>query len=158
MSDKTERSNSLKQAPKRRRITKWLIISISIIAVLFGAYELGRHNHLWGESDTLRAIKSEKLASEKLLGLTLINSKQQSGEVGLVQKTVPPSVTREFKVDPKDIDKTVKDIIVYAESDGWVHDPSLSGVNEWWGRKKVGEHDLAIAVRYYKNNVEVTIL
>lgn len=124
MSDKTERSNSLKQAPKRRRITKWLIISISMIVVLFGAYELGRHNHLWGEPDTLRVIKAEKLASESLLGLTLISSKQ-SGEGGLVQKTVTPSVTREFKVDPTDIDKTVKEIIAYAESDGWVHDPSV---------------------------------
>lgn len=157
MSDKTEQSNSLKQTPKRRKITKWLAISISTMIIIFGAYELGRHNHLWGESDMLRMIKSERLASENLLGLTLISSKQ-SGEGGLVQKTVTPSVTREFKVDPKDIDKTVKEIIAYAESDGWVYDPSLSEANEWWGRKKIGDHDLAIAVRYYKNNVEVTIL
>lgn len=124
MTDKTERSNSLKQALKRRKITKWLVISISTMIVIFGAYELGRHNHLWGESDMLRMIKSERLASENLLGLTLISSKQ-SGEGGLVQKTVTPSVTREFKVDPKDIDKTVKEIIAYAESDGWVYDPSV---------------------------------
>ena len=134
MSDKTTRKTPSKLNLKSKRAITWAIIVIASVALLFGVYEVGRYNNKWGEPDTLRMIKKEKMASDDLLGLELI-SYRQDGEGSLIGKTVTPSVTREFRVSNDEIDTTVQEIIRLAEADGWKQDSTLSNDNEWWGRK-----------------------
>ncbi len=157
MSDKTTRKTPSKLNLKSKRAITWAIIVIASVALLFGVYEVGRYNNKWGEPDTLRMIKKEKMASDDLLGLELI-SYRQDGEGSLIGKTVTPSVTREFRVSNDEIDTTVQEIIRLAEADGWKQDSTLSNDNEWWGRKTKDSSSLATIVRVRNNHIEVTVL
>ena len=124
MSDKTTRKTPSKPNLKSKRAITWAVIVIASVALLFGVYEVGRYNNKWGEPDTLRAIKTEKLASKDLLELKLISSSQQ-GEGSFVSKILTSSVTREFEPGGDGIDATVSKIVEFAEADGWVYDPSV---------------------------------
>ena len=160
MSDKTTRKTPSKLNLKSKRAIIWAVIVIASMALLFGVYEVGRYDNKWGEPDTLRMIKKEKMASDDLLGLELI-SYRQDGEGSLIGKTVTPSVTREFRVNNDEIDTTVQKIVETAEADGWVYDPSIyTGATDrriW--RKTIGDGDvrLVLYIEERENNVEVRI-
>lgn len=140
--------------------TKKRIITVVVaVIVVFGVYELGRHLSYWGNNDELRAIKSEKLVKDDLFGLKLLEE-HTYGEGALFSKTISPSVYREFYLDGENYEPTRDKIIQYAEADGWVHNPSIVGENDWWGRKKVGRFDLAlvISVTPNRNLIRVEVL
>ena len=160
MSDKTTRKTPSKLNLKSKRAITWAIIVIASVALLFGVYEVGRYNNKWGEPDTLRMIKKEKMASDDLLGLELI-SYRQDGEGSLIGKTVTPSVTREFRVNNDEIDTTVQKIVETAEADGWVYDPSVytSATDRRIWRKTSGDGDvrLVLYIEEREDSIEVDI-
>lgn len=154
------KSNTPNRKPERRRqIIKRVIITSIVLVAVFGVYELGRQYHYWGEPDELRAIKAESVASEKLLGLELLDSRQ-SGQGDLVSKTVSPSVTRTFRVDEYGLESTKERIIKYAEEEGWRHDPSYPDKNAWKAKMNTKDFNLTMIIRQalrYENAIEVTV-
>lgn len=85
-----------------KKITRRVVIALFALLAIFGVYEIGRHNHLWGEPDELRVIKAEKMANSDLLGLEVINT-IENGAGSMVSKTVSPSVSRTFRVKEGEI-------------------------------------------------------
>lgn len=157
--DTTDKSRRHKKT-KKKLSNRSIIVRVLLVALLaFGVYELGRYANLWGEPNELRVIKSESLASTDLLGLKLVEA-EQMGEGSLVGKTVSPNVTRTFEAEKGNIEATKRRIIKYAESEGWVHDPTYQGENSWRAHKKSGRFELTIIVKNslrYENAVEVKI-
>ena len=156
---KSAKKSLRKPASQRKAITSAIVLLVAVAAV-FGAYESGRHNHLWGDPDELRAIKSEKLAGPDLLGLELIDTVEM-GAGSLVSKTVSPSVSRTFRTPDGEVENTKKKIIELAEKDGWNNDEGISDSKHWWARKNVGKHSLSIVINSsskFDNAVEITVL
>lgn len=159
MSKSEDIEASPRKSTNHKKITRRIIISLAVILTVLGGYEIGRHNHLWGEPDELRVIKSEKMASSDLLGLEVINT-IENGAGSMVSKTVSPSVSRTFRVKEGEIDATKQKIIELAEEDGWKHDTKLNHTDTWRGKKRVGKFDLFIAIRKsysFENAIEVEI-
>ena len=158
--DTTDKSHKHKKKKKTELSSRGMIVRVLLVALLtFGVYELGRYANLWDEPNELRAIKSESLASTELLGLKLVKA-EQMGEGSVVGKSVSPNITRIFKAKKDDAEATKRQIIKYAESEGWAYDPSISNDDSWWGRKTVGRFDLGISIKKslrYDDSVEVGI-
>ena len=156
---KSAKKSLRKPASQRKAITSAIVLLVAVAAV-FGAYESGRHNHLWGDPDELRAIKSEKLAGPDLLGLELIDTVEM-GAGSLVSKTVSPSVSRTFRTPDGEVENTKKKVIELAEKDGWNNDEGISDSKHWWARKNLGKHSLSIVINSsskFDNAVEITVL
>ena len=160
MSEPKSAKKSLRKPASQRKAITGAIILLVAVAAVFGAYEAGRHNHLWGEPDELRAIKSEKLAGPDLLGLELIDTVEM-GAGSMVSKTVSSSVSRTFDLGDRSYDEVQSDIIDISQNDGWTYDPRMGGQNSWWARKTVNGHKLSLEVRKPinpSNSIEVTVL
>ena len=156
---KSAKKSLRKPASQGKAITSAIILLVAVAAV-FGAYETGRHNHLWGDPDELRVIKAEKLAGPDLLGLELIDTVEM-GAGSLVSKTVSPSVSRTFRTPDGEVENTKKKVIELAEKDGWNTDEGISDSKHWWARKNVGKHSLSIVINSsskFDNAVEITVL
>lgn len=158
MGQKTTKKTTTKSASRQKKIIKWLIIAVAAAVAVFGVYEVGRHGGYWGEPDTLRMIKKEKLASKNLLGMELLSS-EQDGEGHLVVKTVTPSVTREFKAANGNVDETIESIVTYAEQDGWAYDPSTYATQDdrWIWRKLKNDTRLVLYIEKRENSIIVRI-
>lgn len=140
--------------PKRQTVKNALIFSIIIIAIL-GIGELGRKAGYWGEPDALRLIKAEKIASKDLLGLELVES-EQFGDGILLQRKVNPSIRNAFNPRNGDVDKTISEIVQYAESDGWTQDKFFQ--NDWVGNKYPRDNiELVMSLDTYQGNIIVRI-
>ena len=160
MSEPKSAKKSLRKPASQRKAITGAIILLVAVAAVFGAYEFGRHNHLWGDPDELRAIKSEKLAGPDLLGLELIDTVEM-GAGSLVSKTVSPSVSRTFRTPDGEVENTKKKVIELAEKDGWNKVKASDNTDSWRASKKVGGFTLSIVVRksyQFDNAVEITVL
>ena len=160
MSKPKSTKKPLRKSTGQRQVVTGVIIPLVAILAIFGTYEAGRHNHLWGDPDELRAIKSEKLAGPDLLGLELIDTVEM-GAGSLVSKTVSPSVSRTFRTPDGEVENTKKKVIELAEKDGWNNDEGISDSKHWWARKNVGKHSLSIVINSsskFDNAVEITVL
>ena len=160
MSKPKSTKKPLRKSTGQRQVVTGVIIPLVAILAIFGTYEAGRHNHLWGDPDELRAIKSEKLAGPDLLGLELIDTVEM-GAGSLVSKTVSPSVSRTFDLGDRSYDEVQSDIIDISQNNGWAYDPSMGGQNSWWARKTVNGHKLSLEIRKPispGNSIEVTVL
>lgn len=160
MSEPKSAKKSLRKPASQRKAITGAIILLVAVAAVFGAYEAGRHNHLWGDPDELRAIKAEKLADPDLLGLELIDTVEM-GAGSLVSKTVSPSVSRTFRTPDGEVENTKKKVIELAEKDGWNNDEGISDSKHWWARKNLGKHSLSIVINSsskFDNAVEITVL
>lgn len=111
-------AKSTKSFKPSRRFIKRIGIALAIIVAVFGVWELGRLGGLWGASDVLRRIKVEKIASKNLLDLELVDSEVR-GHNDSLSKKVMPSIQNRFRAADGDVDKTVSQIIEFAEADGW---------------------------------------
>lgn len=145
----TDKSSEQRQGfkPTRRQIITGLVVVVSLFAV----YEIGRYAHLWGEPNELRAIKSEKLASEELLGLTLVESRQR-GEGDLASKTVSPGIERTFKLTGESVKDLQARIIEYAKNEGWEEATGYVPEGSWEGRKSVKGFGLFISIKSSPNH------
>ena len=155
----TDDSNKLNKSKFKFSRRSKIIVAILLVMLTFGVYELGRHGQKWGESNELRAIKSESLASTELLGLELVEATQR-GQGDLVGKAVSPGVTRTFRADKDGVDSTKKLIIEFAEREGWVYDRTYQGAQSWRAHKENGEIKLTIIIRdslEYNNSIEVAV-
>ena len=160
MSEPKSAKKSLRKSTGQRQVVTGVIIPLVAILAVFGAYETGRHNHLWGDPDELRAIKSEKLAGPNLLGLELIDTVEM-GAGSMVSKTVSPSVSRTFRTPDGEVENTKKKVIELAEKDGWDKVKASDNTDSWRASKKVGGFTLSIVVRksyQFDNAVEITVL
>lgn len=160
MSKPKSTKKPLRKSTGQRQVVTGVIIPLVAILAIFGTYEAGRHNHLWGDPDELRAIKSEKLAGPDLLGLELIDTVEM-GAGSLVSKTVSPSVSRTFRTPDGEVENTKKKVIELAEKDGWNKVKASDNTDSWRASKKVGGFTLSIVVRksyQFDNAVEITVL
>ena len=160
MSKPKSTQKPLRKSTGQRQVVTGVIISLVAILAIFGTYEAGRHNHLWGDPDELRAIKSEKLAGPDLLGLELIDTVDM-GAGSLVSKTVSSSVSRTFRTPDGEVENTKKKVIELAEKDGWNKAKVPDSTDSWRARKKVGGFTLSIVDRksyQFDNAVEITVL
>ena len=160
MSKPKSTKKPLRKSTGQRQVVTGVIIPLVAILAIFGTYEAGRHNHLWGDPDELRAIKSEKLAGPDLLGLELIDTVEM-GAGSLVSKTVSPSVSRTFRTPDGEVENTKKKIIELAEKDGWNKAKATDSTDSWRASKKVGGFTLSLVVRksyQFDNAVEITVL
>lgn len=155
------KSNTPNKEPERRRqIIKRVIIAGIVLVAVFGVYELGRQYHYWGEPDTLRALKTEPITNKKLLGLELVRSEQKGqGEIAMIE-TPAPSVTHEFRAQTDGVEATKQRIINYAESDGWVYDPTVysQDENNWLWRKQGKESPrMTLVVTTTKSTIVIEV-
>ena len=160
MSKPKSTKKPLRKSTGQRQVVTGVIIPLVAILAVFGAYETGRHNHLWGDPDELRVIKAEKLAGPDLLGLELIDTVEM-GAGSLVSKTVSPSVSRTFRTPDGEVENTKKKVIELAEKDGWNKVKASDNTDSWRASKKVGGFTLSIVVRksyQFDNAVEITVL
>ena len=160
MSKPKSTKKPLRKSTGQRQVVTGVIIPLVAILAIFGAYETGRHNHLWGDPDELRVIKAEKLAGPDLLGLELIDTVEM-GAGSLVSKTVSPSVSRTFRTPDGEVENTKKKVIELAEKDGWKKAKAPDSTDSWRASKKVGGFTLSIVVRksyQFDNAVEITVL
>ena len=160
MSKPKSTKKPLRKSTGQRQVVTGVIIPLVAILAIFGTYEAGRHNHLWGDPDELRVIKAEKLAGPDLLGLELIDTVEM-GAGSLVSKTVSPSVSRTFRTPDGEVENTKKKVIELAEKDGWNKVKASDNTDSWRASKKVGGFTLSIVVRksyQFDNAVEITVL
>ena len=160
MSKPKSTKKPLRKSTGQRQVVTGVIIPLVAILAVFGAYETGRHNHLWGDPDELRVIKAEKLAGPDLLGLELIDTVEM-GAGSLVSKTVSPSVSRTFRTPDGEVENTKKKVIELAEKDGWNKVKASDNTDSWRASKKVGGFTLSVVVRksyQFDNAVEITVL
>ena len=160
MSKPKSTKKPLRKSTGQRQVVTGVIIPLVAILAILGTYEAGRHNHLWGDPDELRAIKSEKLAGPDLLGLELIDTVEM-GAGSLVSKTVSPSVSRTFRTPDGEAENTKKKVIELAEKDGWDKVKASDNTDSWRASKKVDGFTLSIVVRksyQFDNAVEITVL
>ena len=73
----------------RRPIIKKLSTILVIIVVGLGVFELGRLSGLWGDPNTLRAVKSEKISSKKLAGHAVSTERCQRAKNSYLRKRLP---------------------------------------------------------------------
>ena len=160
MSKPKSTKKPLRKSTGQRQVVTGVIIPLVAILAIFGTYEAGRHNHLWGDPDELRVIKAEKLAGPDLLGLELIDTVEM-GAGSLVSKTVSPSVSRTFRTPDGEVENTKKKVIELAEKDGWDKVKASDNTDSWRASKKVDGFTLSIVVRksyQFDNAVEITVL
>ena len=150
-------AKSTKSFKPSRRFIKRIGIALAIIMAVFGVWELGRLGGLWGASDVLRRIKVEKIASKNLLDLELVDSEVR-GHNDSLSKKVMPSIQNRFRAADGDVDKTVSQIIEFAEADGWTRDDSLYAGIGWIGRKNIYNNELTVIVKVRSEIVIVEIL
>ena len=138
---------------------KRLIIMIVVGLCLFGIWELGRQANRWGSPDALRAIKAEKIIDRRLLGMEL-DYTYERGRNGPMTKTVSPSIENVFKANDRNVDETIKQIIEYAKSDGWVYDEEFSSQDTWSALKRVRKDitlDMYVKESANKGNIIIEV-
>ena len=69
-----------------------------------------------------------------------------------------PSIQNRFRAADGDVDKTVSQIIEFAEADGWTRDDSLYAGIGWIGRKNIYNNELTVIVKVRSEIVIVEIL
>lgn len=134
-----------------------LIILATILggfALLLGIFEGGRQLQWWGEPDELRAIKREKVVDGRLLGLELIE-RRENGKNSLLTKTGSPSTMLVFKTsDPL---ATRNKIVQFAENDGWKHIDDPMSYGEWRARKSIHDMMLTLTIRTESSKISVGV-
>lgn len=114
-----------------------LAIVIGIISVSFAIYETGRKLGFHGESDAVRYLKSDPLASLELPGLELEHA-EQSKDQHLIMNDAA-HVNRWFKTaNGQSYEQAFADLIHYAKQNDWI-ESGYEGIDpekQWRGNKK----------------------
>lgn len=120
--------------PTRRKVILWLCALLVVLSGSFGIYEFGRQSGWWGESDSLRILLADPMASSDLLNFKLLRA-EQSKAPGFMHKATPSYVARWFSPNNKNLDDARNEFTRLAEQKGWVYDPDSSTERYWNGRK-----------------------
>ncbi len=139
------------------KIIKRTLLFAVVIAIIFGGLELGRRAGYWGEPDALRTIRAEKIASKTLLGLELIGQDETGKKSLFMIESTFPSIERTFKPKGGNTEVTLREVIEYAENDGWKYDESISSKETWRARKYQNSIEMIVRIGGFEGNIVVGI-
>ncbi|MBS7346693.1 MAG: hypothetical protein KIG14_03205, partial [Candidatus Sacchiramonaceae bacterium] len=131
---KYKRPSSKSAVIKKRLIFVGIGLILAPFLVFWG-YETGRHDGWWGDSDSVKMLKREPIASVDFPSIdNLYYETTPPQEENF--KTPPPYVRRWLGSDTLSQEETFREIIAFAEEDGWVkQEESFLNQYYWLGYK-----------------------
>lgn len=134
---KYKRPSSKSAVIKKRLIFVGIGLILAPFLVFWG-YETGRHDGWWGDSDSVKMLKREPIASVDFPSIdNLYYETTPPQEENF--KTPPPYVRRWLGSDTLSQEETFREIIAFAEEDGWVGYSNDDTYNHWSGYKIVNK-------------------
>ncbi len=147
-------SKNTNPSPSKSAIIKKRLIFIGIGLILapflvFWGYETGRHDGWWGDSDSVKMLKHEPIASVDFPSIdNLYYETTPPQEENF--KTPPPYVHRWLGSDTLSQEEIFRSIIAFAEEDGWLKQEESFLNQYYWLGYKIDNKDRKMKLKITK--------
>ena len=138
-----------KKIPPKSAVIKKRLIFVAIGLVIlslaaFGIYETGRHSGWWGDSDSVKILRSEPIATKEFADIeTLLYETTPPQEDNY---KAPPYVRRWLASEILNQEEVFRRVIEFAKKDGWARYSDQDANDHWSGYKTINKEERRMTI------------